>query len=259
RDYHPGLPIQRHCPRCPRDVAESSQPRQPYNIQSLKELRADLIHPRGPATEEFFDYLGNFRPRDMRAHLQVPRPYFLTGRRVGGIEEVLETPDGGPEPFRGRPKVVLHGLTELFPCPGLCLGNSRSCTPLGTPVPICFLRSPTGHGFGHCPTTGTNHLAATAPVSRFNNGGKEHGPLGLNVPRLPQDMVKALRRRELKLLLTGTLPGVPSRPSQHIWACQVCPATFPTIGANSPPGGDQLTAPPLSLHPSVQNMRPQIR
>ncbi|TWW73439.1 hypothetical protein D4764_15G0008330 [Takifugu flavidus] len=40
--------------------------------------------------------------------------------------------------------------------------------------------------------TGTNHLAATAPVSRINNRGTEHGPLGLNVPRLPRDMVKAL-------------------------------------------------------------------
>ncbi|TWW69276.1 hypothetical protein D4764_18G0000820 [Takifugu flavidus] len=90
RDYHPGLPIQRHYPRCPRDVAESSQPQQPYNIQSLKELWADLIHPRGLATEEFFDYLGNFSPGDMRAYPQVPRSCFLIGRRVGGIEEVLE-------------------------------------------------------------------------------------------------------------------------------------------------------------------------
>ncbi|TWW77404.1 hypothetical protein D4764_12G0007940 [Takifugu flavidus] len=90
RDYHPGLRNQRHRPRCPRDVAESSQPRQPYNIQSLKELWVDLIHPRGFATKEFFDYLSNFSPGDMRAYPQVPRPYFLTGRRVGGIEEVLE-------------------------------------------------------------------------------------------------------------------------------------------------------------------------
>ncbi|TWW74023.1 hypothetical protein D4764_14G0000240 [Takifugu flavidus] len=70
--------------------SKSSQPRQPYNIQSLKGLWADLIHPRGLATEEFFNYLGNFSPGDTRAHLQVPGPYFLTGRRVGGIEEVLE-------------------------------------------------------------------------------------------------------------------------------------------------------------------------
>ncbi|TWW71198.1 hypothetical protein D4764_17G0006810 [Takifugu flavidus] len=131
RDYNPGLPIQRHHPRCPRDVAESSQPQQPYNIQSLKELRADLIHPRGLATKEFFYYLGNFSPGDMRACPQVPRPCFLTGRRIGGIKEVLEMPDGGPEPFRSHPEVVLNGLTELFPCPGLCLGNRRSCTALG--------------------------------------------------------------------------------------------------------------------------------
>ncbi|TWW57327.1 hypothetical protein D4764_07G0000460 [Takifugu flavidus] len=70
------------------------------------------------------------------------------------------------------------------------------------------------------PQASTNHLAATAPVSHLNNGGTEHGPLGLNVPRLPRDMVKAL-------------PEV------------VCPASFPTIGDNSPPGGDQLTALPL--------------
>ncbi|TWW59886.1 hypothetical protein D4764_06G0014160 [Takifugu flavidus] len=44
-------------------------------------------------------------------------------------------------------------------------------------------------GFGHCRT---NHIAATAPVSCLNNGGTEHGPLRLNVPRLPRDRVKAL-------------------------------------------------------------------
>ena len=40
--------------------------------------------------------------------------------------------------------------------------------------------------------TGTDHLAATAPVSRPDNGGTEHGPLALNVPRLPQDMDESL-------------------------------------------------------------------
>ncbi|KAK0140004.1 hypothetical protein N1851_023076 [Merluccius polli] len=39
RDHHPSLPIQGHCPRCPHDAAESCQPRQPHNIQGLKELR----------------------------------------------------------------------------------------------------------------------------------------------------------------------------------------------------------------------------
>ncbi|TWW63110.1 hypothetical protein D4764_03G0001180 [Takifugu flavidus] len=72
-------------------VGESSQPRQPYSIQSLKELWTDLIHPGGLATEEFYDYLGNFSPRDTRACPQVPRPCFLTGRRVGGIKEAPTT------------------------------------------------------------------------------------------------------------------------------------------------------------------------
>ncbi|KAK0146941.1 hypothetical protein N1851_013726 [Merluccius polli] len=97
----------------------------------------------------------------------------------------------------------------------LLLLNPRfghSCAPLGLPVPACCLRSPTGQkgpigllqfdGIPHrrCPPAGsgittmagTDHLAATAPVSCLNNGGTEHGPLGLNVPRLPRYMVKAL-------------------------------------------------------------------
>ncbi|KAK0138171.1 hypothetical protein N1851_025517 [Merluccius polli] len=185
------------------------------------------------------DHLGNLSPRDRRAHTRVPRPCFLTGRRVGGIEEVFEvflppihnvpsrgqqrtvstidsvddallpppeTPDGGPEPLRSCLEVVLHGLTELLPCPGFCLSNHRSCAPLGLSVPACCLQSPTGQkgptgllqfdsiphhrcppaGSGIAATAGADHLAATAPVGRLNYGGTEHGPLGLNVPRLPR-------------------------------------------------------------------------
>ncbi|KAK0131580.1 hypothetical protein N1851_033756 [Merluccius polli] len=91
-------------------------------------------------------------------------------------------------------------------------GDCRSCAPLGLPVPACCLRSPTSQkgpigllqfdaiphrqcppaGSGIAATAGTNHLAATAPVGRLNNGGAEHGPLGLNVPCLPRYMFKAL-------------------------------------------------------------------
>ncbi|KAK0137932.1 hypothetical protein N1851_025856 [Merluccius polli] len=187
-------------------------------------------------------------------------------KRVGGIEEVFEvflppihnvpsrgqqrsvftihsvddallpppeTPDGGPEPLRSRPEVVLHGLTELLPCPGFCLSDHRSCAPLGLPVPACCLRSPTGQkvpigllwfdGIPHrrCPpagsgiaaTAGTDHLAATAPVGCLNNGGVEHGPLGLNVPRLPRYMVKALPEVGVEALsdrrLCQTFPADP--------------------------------------------------
>ena len=101
----------------------------------------------------------------------MPGPCFLTGRHVGGIEEVFEifpplihnilwrgqqhtiptvhsvnstllphpqTPDGGPEPFRSRPGVILHCLTKLLPCPGLCLSDRRSRSL------VSCLRSPTG-------------------------------------------------------------------------------------------------------------------
>ncbi|TWW77686.1 hypothetical protein D4764_12G0010760 [Takifugu flavidus] len=64
-------------------------------------------------------------------------------------------------------------------------------------------------GSGIAATTGTNHLAATAPVSRLNNGVKEHGPLGLNVPCLPWDMVKALPEVSVRH------PSPPSAPPHH--------------------------------------------
>ncbi|CAM4331811.1 unnamed protein product [Leuciscus chuanchicus] len=75
-DHHPGLPVQRYCPRPPRDVADACQPRQPHNIQRLEVLRVDLIHPRCLATEELLNYLCDFSLGE--------------GRRVGGIEEILE-------------------------------------------------------------------------------------------------------------------------------------------------------------------------
>ncbi|KAI3376688.1 hypothetical protein L3Q82_017119 [Scortum barcoo] len=129
---------------------EACQPRQPHNIQRLEVLRADLIHPRRLATEELANYLSDFGSGDGRVHLRVPSLRFLTGRQVGGIEEILEVflppsdnvpsrgqqlptrtvnsvgrvllppseaPDGLPESLRGRPIVLLHGLTELLPDP----------------------------------------------------------------------------------------------------------------------------------------------
>ncbi|XP_072564907.1 vacuolar protein sorting-associated protein 8 homolog, partial [Paramormyrops kingsleyae] len=79
-----------HCPRCPRDAADACHPGQPCSIQSLEELRTNLIHPWGPATEEPFNHLSDLCPRDRGVYPQVPRLCFLIGRRVGGIEEVFE-------------------------------------------------------------------------------------------------------------------------------------------------------------------------
>ncbi|TWW70619.1 hypothetical protein D4764_17G0001020 [Takifugu flavidus] len=72
-------------------------------------------------------------------------------------------------------------------------------------------------------------------------------------PASPGTWSKLSRRGELKLLLTGDSASVPSRPSQYVWVCRVCPASFPTIRANSPPGlgpghvGERLVAGPLPM------------
>ncbi|KAK0131423.1 Collagen alpha-1(XXVIII) chain [Merluccius polli] len=209
--------------------------------------------------------------RDRRAHTRVPRPCFLTGRRVGGIEEVFEvflppihnvpsrgqqrtvstinsvddallpppeTPDGGPEPLRSRPEVVLHGLTELLPCPVFASVTATAALrlacrylPAASGVPqakkfdgIPHRRCPPA-GSGIAATAGTDHLAATALVGCLNNGGAEHGPLGLNVPRLPRYMVKALPEVGVEALsdrrLCQTFPADPhntfgsARSDQH--------------------------------------------
>ena len=56
-------------------------------------------------------------------------------------------------------------------------------------------------GSGIAATAGTDHLATTAPVGCLNNGGTEHGPLGLNVPRLPPYMVESLPEVEVYIYI----------------------------------------------------------
>ncbi|XP_056117850.1 uncharacterized protein LOC130095182 [Rhinichthys klamathensis goyatoka] len=123
-----------------------------------------------------------------------------------------EALDSLPESLRGQPIVLLHGLTELLPGPSFCLHNHPGCSPLGLPVPVSCLRSPTSQpgpiglllqldgilyfrcpppGSGIAASTGTGDLTATAPSSRFDNGGGEHGPLRLNISSLPRDPVVA--------------------------------------------------------------------
>ncbi|KAK3569758.1 hypothetical protein QTP86_004075 [Hemibagrus guttatus] len=101
--------------------------------------------------------------------------WFLYGRCVGGIEEILEVflppsdnipsrgqqlststvnsvgrelltpseaPNGLPEFPRGHPVVLLHCLTELLPDPSFCFRNHPGCSSLGLPVCLSSLRSP---------------------------------------------------------------------------------------------------------------------
>ncbi|KAK3556397.1 hypothetical protein QTP70_007981 [Hemibagrus guttatus] len=60
-----------------------------------------------------------------------------------------------------------------------------------------FLYNPIGLqcpplGSGIAGATGTRDLTATAPDDCVNNGGGKHGPLRLNVPNLPRDLVETL-------------------------------------------------------------------
>ncbi|TWW77333.1 hypothetical protein D4764_12G0007230 [Takifugu flavidus] len=202
-----GLPIQRHCPQCPRDVAESSQPRQPYNIQSLKELWVDLIHPRGLATEEFFDYLGNFSPGDMRAYPQVPRPYFLTGRCRMVVQNLFEA--------------VQKSLSVASP-------NSSHARVFASAIAVAALRLACRYlsaASGVPQARKARYDSFFSLTASLHHGGTEHGSLGLNVPCLPQDMVKALPEAKEgypvihwgKLQYTGTKLG----SNQN---CHSCPS-----------------------------------
>ncbi|MED6272872.1 hypothetical protein CHARACLAT_001102 [Characodon lateralis] len=64
-------------------------------------------------------------------------------------------------------------------------------------------------------------------------------------PTSPGIWSKLSRRWELNTSLAKG-SAIPSRPSLTAWACQVCPAFSSPSGSNSPPGGDQWTAQPLS-------------
>ena len=70
--------------------------------------------------------------------------------------------------------------------------------------------------------TGTDHFAATATVGRLNNGGMEHGPIGLKVARLPRYMAEVLPEVGVETLTDEGLsqasqqhPPPPPEPTHH--------------------------------------------
>ncbi|KAI3367358.1 hypothetical protein L3Q82_026167 [Scortum barcoo] len=170
----PGQPRDIVSPACP-----GSSPRPPPGGTCLEHLPREASRGALPL-KELTNYLSDFGLGDGRVHLRDPSLRFLIGRQVGGIEEILEVflppsdnvpsrgqqlptctvnsvgrvllppseaPDGLPESLRGRPIVLLHGLTELLPDPSFCLQDRPGCSLLGLPVPVNCVRSPTGqHG-----------------------------------------------------------------------------------------------------------------
>ncbi|KAI3364588.1 hypothetical protein L3Q82_011369, partial [Scortum barcoo] len=196
-------------PESERRVSQDS----PTTSRDFEVLRADLIHPRRLATEELANYLSDFGLGDGRVHLRVPSLCFLIGRQVVLAEycfPLSEAPDGLPESLRGRPIVLLHGLTELLPDPSFCLQDRPGCGLLGLPVPVNCVRSPTGQhgpiglllqpdgmpllpvsttGFGVAATAGTRDLASTTSNCCVDNGGREHGPLWTQCPQPPSESI----------------------------------------------------------------------
>uniref|UniRef100_A0A3B5R389 WD repeat domain 4 n=1 Tax=Xiphophorus maculatus TaxID=8083 RepID=A0A3B5R389_XIPMA len=265
-----------------------SHRRSPYNIQSYC-LGHHQAQPRVPRLS-FFNrrHVGGieevFEVLCPPAHNVPSRGQQHTIPTINSVGAVLlpphETPDGGPESLQSRTEVFLHGLSKLLPRQCFCLSNHLSRMPLRLPVPISCFRSPTGQkgpvglflqpdGIPHrrCPptgtrvaaSTGTDNLAATAPTGRLDNGGTEHSPLRLHVPHLPRDVFKVLPEMGVKA------------PSHRGFR-----QTFPADPHNTfgPARSDRLPPPPpepthhqvvvsgqlrTSLHPSVQDIRPQIR
>ncbi|KAI3367910.1 hypothetical protein L3Q82_026737, partial [Scortum barcoo] len=174
-DYRPNSPLQYPGVDLPGEAEKGTVP----NLHAMLQRR---VSQDSPTTSRDLRYSGRISstpgalpPRslrttsvtsasgDGRVHLRVPSLRFLTGRQVGGIEEILEVflppsdnvpsrgqqlptrtvnsvgrvllppseaPDGLPESLRGRPIVLLHGLTELLPDPSFASKRSRTVTVL---------------------------------------------------------------------------------------------------------------------------------
>ncbi|XP_078800178.1 uncharacterized protein LOC144990530 [Oryzias latipes] len=199
-----------------------------------------------------------------------------------GCGELLsppEVPDGFPEFLRGQPIVLLHGLTELLPGPSFCLHNSPGGSSLRLLIPVSCFWSPAsqpgmvglfgqldGIPYFRCPppgsgvtaATGTRDLATTAPSSSRDNGSGKHGPLGLNVPKLPRYPFEVLPDVGVKDFPNGGLSQTfPEDPHSMFGSSKSFQPPSPP--ANSTHHhiviGGQLRP---SLHPSVQDTRPKV-
>ncbi|KAK3559920.1 hypothetical protein QTP86_026944 [Hemibagrus guttatus] len=100
--------------------------------------------------------------------------------------------------------LLFTSLKFLLPRPprslGLPVRLSSLRGPLSKPGSIGLLLQLDGIPYFQCPplclgiaaATSTRDLMSTAPDGGVNNGGGEHGPLRLNVPNLPRDLVETL-------------------------------------------------------------------
>ncbi|XP_043086347.1 uncharacterized protein LOC122332938 [Puntigrus tetrazona] len=197
---------------------------------------------------------------------------FATEELLNNLSDLSQGVESSPGSQASAPSVedAMTGLRRSSnPDPSFCLHNHPGSSLLCPPIPVSCLRSPTSQpgliglllqldsipyfwcpqpGSGVPTTTCTGDFMATALDDRVDQRGREHSPLGLNVSSLPWDPVKVLPETGVEDLPNrGLCQMFPTDPHPHAWACQVCLAYSPANGYNSPPGGDQLTVPSLSL------------
>ncbi|KAK0146683.1 hypothetical protein N1851_013966 [Merluccius polli] len=152
-------------------------------------------------------------PVDLPLHPPLTReqdPEVLELLHLG--QDLIPDPESALHPFPVEDHGLRFGGADSHP------GRfTLGCEPVQRELEVTF------HGIPHCrcppaglgiaATAGTDHLAATVLVGRLNIGGAEHGPLGLNVPRLPRYMVKALPEVGVEALsdrrLCQTFPADP--------------------------------------------------
>ncbi|KAK3513807.1 hypothetical protein QTP70_028872 [Hemibagrus guttatus] len=106
----------------------------------------------------------------LRGHLEV-----LGSDSTGERKDLIEVPLSELKPLDDHKLAsgkVTEGRVEK-----MCCGFFYRC------LPLCS---------GIATTTGTRDLVAKAPDGCISNGGGEHGPLRLNVPNLPRDLVETL-------------------------------------------------------------------
>ncbi|KAK3561825.1 hypothetical protein QTP86_017065, partial [Hemibagrus guttatus] len=94
---------------------------------------------------------------------------------------------------------------------------------------------------GIATAAGTRDLTATAPDGCINNGGGEHGPLRLNVPNLPRDLVETLPEA-----------GVENPPNRGI------SKTFPTDPHNTFGPAKSVRHPPPQADPTHHQVHARV-
>lgn len=130
------LPVLRHCPRTPRNIAETCQRGHPHNSQSLKKFRASAIHPRGGYCNYLTPSVTSL-PEICKTYPFIPKlgfHYEMHDSKTKEIFKVFIQPSGCPT------KLFVPWSHRTFPT--VCFSYCHSRSPLG--VLVSCIWSPKG-------------------------------------------------------------------------------------------------------------------